>query len=132
MDSAALFFLCVCVFVCVDDLMPHSSTGVGCKKATVRPDEGTHSPFSAAYTSSSWAAYLLWLLFAGSLPRLPLSHQGNHFLFRKAHSEDPFVWLHVMLWGVWADIHTAYMAAMMLYPCGCLWLAAYLCHLYSF
>lgn len=95
MDSAASFFVCLSVCLCgwLD------STGEASKKPPVRPGEGTHSPFSAAYTSLSelHLHILAEALIRWSLPRLLLSHQGNHFLFRKAHSEDPFIWLHVML-----------------------------------
>lgn len=86
MDSAALF-----VFVVMIWCLHRFPTAT----RREQPAEGTHSAFSAAYTSPG--SYT-------SLPHLPHSLQGNHFLFRKAH-EDPCVWSHVTC--VSLNIHTA-------------------------
>lgn len=87
--SSLLFFLCL--LVPVNSWTPTPVPQV--KKITVRPEEGTHSPFTAAYTSSTqmYLHRLALALICWLLPHPAFTHRGNHFLFRKAHNhEDPF------------------------------------------
>ncbi len=80
--------------------------------------------------------YLLWPLFAARSPASPSLIRGTIFSLGKhtvtTHSFDCVL----LLWCVWGNTQTftlcSCMAAMMLYPRGCLWRVAYLYHLYGF